>query len=154
MISFTGLRELLGRVFTEDFGMFVVVGWDNLVLGADSLVGGLFGKLLCHCGLGSAHGINLHDAEIQLLSGFKEGSALNHGPHTGNPYRAHWFPRCHSFGVDDNGGRKCAHRPIGVCVRRREPWITKNEVMLCVVITRIALSHNCRAIVQDLGNLL
>ena len=82
--------------------MFMVMGWDNLVPGANGLVGGLFRKLLCYSGFCGASRIDFHDAEVQFLSGFEEGSVSDHGSHSCNPYRAHWFPRCYSFGADDN----------------------------------------------------
>ena len=109
--------------------MFMIKGWDNLVSGVNGLVYGLFGELLRDCGLSSMSGVDLHNVEIQLLSSFEEGSVLDCGSHASNPYRAYWFPRCHSFSVDDYGGRECAHHPIGVSIRHRKSRITKNEVI-------------------------
>ena len=70
----------------KDFCMFMVVSWDDLVPGSYGLVGSLFSELLHNGGLCGASRIDFHDAEIQLLSGFKEGSVLDHGSHTRNLY--------------------------------------------------------------------
>ena len=86
----------------EDFRVFMVVGWDDLVPGTNGLVGGLFRELLCHSGFCDASRVNLCDAEVQFLSGVEERLVSYRGPHSGHPYGAHWFPRCHSFGVDDD----------------------------------------------------
>ena len=109
--------------------MFMIMGWDNLVPSADGLIGGLFSELLRNSGFSGTCGINFHDVEIQFLSSFKEGSVLDHGSHSSNPYRVHWFPRCHSFGVDDHRGRECASHSVRVCVHCCEPWITEDEVI-------------------------
>ena len=109
--------------------MFMIMGWDDLVPSVNGLVSSLFCELLRYGGFSGTCRVDFHDAEIQLLSVFEEGLVSDYGPHSGNLYGVHWFPRCHSFGADDNGGRKCAHHPIGVSVRRREPWITKNKVI-------------------------
>ena len=129
MVPIARFRELTRSFFAEDLRMFVIMGWDNLVPGANSLVGGLFCKLLCYGGFSGTCGVDFHDAKIQLFSDFEKGSILERSPHSGNPYRAHWFPRCQSFGADDDGGRECTRRPIGVGVCYREPQVTKNKVI-------------------------
>ena len=35
--------------FTENLGMFMIMGWDNLVPGSNHLVGSLFRELLRYC---------------------------------------------------------------------------------------------------------
>ena len=115
--------------FTEDLRVSMVVGWDDLVPGADSFVSGLLRKLLCHSGLSGTGRVDFHDAEVQFLSILEEGSVSYRGPHSRNPYRAHWFPRCHSFGADDDRGRKCTRRPIGMGVCCGEPWVAEDEIV-------------------------
>ena len=100
-----------------------------MVPGADSSVGGLFRKLLCYSGFCDAGRVDFHDSEVQFLSGFKEWLVSNCGPHSCNPYGAHWFPRCYSFGANDDRGGECADGPIGVSVCCREPRISKDEVI-------------------------
>ena len=129
MIPIARVRELLCHFFTKDLHMFVVMSWDDLVPSANGLVGGLFGKLLCDCSLGGVNEINFHNVEIQLLSSFKEGLVLDRSSHSCNPYEVHWFPRCHSFGANDNRSRECACCPIGVSICCHKPWITKDKVI-------------------------
>ena len=107
--------------FTEYFCMFMVVRWDNLVPGANSLVGSLFCELLCHS--------SLCDAEVQFISICEEGLVSDRGSHSGDPDGEHWFPRCYSFGVDDEGGREHASCPVRVSIRRCEPQVSKDEVV-------------------------
>ena len=114
---------------TEDFCIFMVMGWDDLVPGANGFIGGLFRKLLHYSGLCSASGIDIHDVEVQFLSGFEEGLVSDCGSHSCDPYGAHWFPRCYSFGADDDRGRERASHPIGVSIRRCKPRISKDEVV-------------------------
>ena len=102
VIPLARFREAMCSVFTEYFHMFVVMGQDDLVPGAYSFIGGLLCKLLCYRGFRNASRVDLHDVEVQLLSGFKERLVSDCGPHSRDPYRAHWFPRCHSFGADND----------------------------------------------------
>ena len=91
----------MGGLLAKDLRMFVIMGWDNLVPGTNGFVSGLFCKLLCYSGLCSMSGV-VHDTEVQFLPGFKEGLISDRGSHSCDSYGVHWFPRCHSFGADDD----------------------------------------------------
>ena len=129
MIPFMRLRESVGSFLAEYLGVVVIMGRDDLIPGANCPIGGLFGQLLCYGGFHCTSGVVSHDAKIQLLPSFKEGLVLDRSPHSCNLYRAHWFPRCYSFGANDNRSREHASCPIGVSIRCCEPWVSEDEVI-------------------------
>ena len=64
VISFAQFRESMRSFLTEDLGVFVIVGWDDLIPGLNCFIGGFLGELLHDSGLCSVHGIDFHDTEI------------------------------------------------------------------------------------------